>query len=118
VKLLLDEMWPPNVAEELCRRGHDVAAVAQRSDLRGLPDAAVFAAAQREQRAVVTENAADYRWLAADEIRRGRRHHGLILTTNRRFPRHNPRTAGRLVTTLNRLLASGIEVTNEEYWLS
>jgi hypothetical protein len=28
-RLLLDEMWSPEIAVQLCRRGHDVIAVAE-----------------------------------------------------------------------------------------
>jgi hypothetical protein len=45
VKLLLDEMWPPSIAVQLRRRGHDVEAVAERADLRGQADDAVFSVA-------------------------------------------------------------------------
>ncbi len=93
-------------------------AVAERPELRGQPDAAVFALAQIEGRAVVTENVIDYRQLATDEIVHDRRYHGLILTTNRRFPRHDPRTMGRLVTALDQVLCSDTEMLNREYWLS
>lgn len=95
-----------------------MAPVAECSDLRGQPDAAVFVLAQREERTVVTENVMDYRQLAAHEIHQGRRHHGLILTSNRRFPPHDPRTVGRLVRGLDQLLSSGAEIANGEYWLS
>lgn len=54
-------MWTPDIAVQLRRRGHNVVAVAERPDLRGQPDALIFAAAQSEERAVVTENVADYR---------------------------------------------------------
>ncbi len=64
MKLLLDEMWPPETAAQLRRRG------------------------------------------------------GLILTSNQRFPRHDPRTAGRLVTSLDELLSAGMEAANLEHWLS
>lgn len=118
MKLLLDEMWSPVVALQLRQRDHDVAAVAERPDLRTQPDAMIFLRAQAEERTVVTENVADYRQLAAYEMHQGRRHHGLILTTNRRFPRHDARTVGRLVTALEQLLLSGAELTDGEYWLS
>jgi predicted nuclease of predicted toxin-antitoxin system len=118
VKLLLDEMWPPEVARQLRRHGYDVAAIAERPDRRGQPDAVIFAVAQREERAVVTENVVDYPQLAASEIHQGRRHHGVILTANRRFPRPDPGTPGHLVTALDRVLSSGTELANVEYWLS
>ncbi len=118
MRLLLDEMWPPEVAVQLRRRGHDVVAVAERPELRGQPDAVIFAAAQVEGRVIVTENVVDYRPLAAYEIQDGRSHVGLIFTSNRSFPRHDPRTVGRLVSTLDRLLSEGLESANLEYWLS
>src|SRR5437762_13027670 len=98
-------MWAAEIAVQLRRRGHDVVAVTERLDLRGQPDAIVFAAAQEEERAVVTENVSDYRPLAAYWIEQGRTHAGLILTSNRRFPRHDPRTTGRLVASLDELLS-------------
>lgn len=118
MKLLLDEMWPPDIALQLRQRGHDVIAVAERQDLRGLPDPAVFAAARIEERAIVTENVADYRPLAVIEIQRGYFHCGLIFSSNRRFPRHDPRSPGRLVIALHELLVAREEMRNQEYWLS
>lgn len=118
MKLLLDEMWPPTLAVQLRSRGHDVAAVGERPDLRGQPDVRVFAAAQTEGRALVTENVIDFRPLAAEALSRGDPHAGLIFTSNRRFPRHDPRTVGRLVAALHVLLSSGVAVAGSEYWLA
>lgn len=118
MKLLLDEMWSPVVAEQLRRRGHDVVAVAERPERRGQADLVIFAAAQAAGRVVVTENVVDYRPLGAQELQDGRSHAGLIFTSNRRFPRHDPRTAGRLVPALDALLSTGQEWTNRESWLS
>jgi len=78
----------------------------------------IFAAAQTEERAVVTENAIDYRPLAAALVSQGLRHTGLILTSNRRFPRHDARTAGRLTNALHELLTTDLELSSSEYWLS
>jgi predicted nuclease of predicted toxin-antitoxin system len=118
VKLLLDEMWSPVIATQRRRRGHDVVAVTERPDLRRQSDAVIFAVAQREDRAVVTENVADFRQIAAFELRRGRAYVGLIFTRDRRFPRHDRRTAGRLVTALDELLAHGPAGMGFEWWLS
>jgi hypothetical protein len=117
VKLLLDEMWSAEIAAELRRRGHDVVAVTERPELRARPDPLVFAVAQGEGRSIVTENVVDFRALGADVIGRGGVHAGLIFTSDRRFPRHDPRTAGRLVTALGELLSSGRELNNVEHWL-
>lgn len=118
MRLLIDEMWPPAVAVQLRRRWHDVVAVAERPELKGMPDPALFAVAQAEGRAVVTENVPDFRPLAAAALAQGQAHAGLVLTGNARYPRHDPRTSGRLVTALEALLASGAELANQERWLS
>jgi predicted nuclease of predicted toxin-antitoxin system len=121
VKLLLDEMFRASIAEQLRRpRAHDVVAVAEREDLRGLPDAEVFLVAQNEERAVVTENVRDFRPIAREWQEMGRVHFGIVLTTNRRFPRANPRTAGRMVRALDQLLiaeARRAVASNREIWL-
>jgi hypothetical protein len=118
LRILLDEMWSAEIAVQLRRRGHDVVAITERPELRGQPDAVIFATAQREGRAIVTENVIDFRPQAAIELQFGRSHAGLIFTSNRRFPRHNPSTAGHLVTALHVLLSSGLELKNIEHWLT
>ena len=45
-------------------------------------------------------------------------HPGLIYTSDRRFPRHDPRTVGRLVTALHAVLSRDLDLTNLEHWLS
>jgi predicted nuclease of predicted toxin-antitoxin system len=104
LKLLLDEMYPPAIAAQLRDRGHDVVAVAARAELRGLPDDGVFATAQQEHRAVVTENVGDFSLIADAADQRGFPHHGLILVDPVKYPRGNPRTIGRMVTRLDLLL--------------
>ena len=66
----------------------------------------------------MTENVADYRPPAASELQQGSSHSGLVFTSNRRFPRHDPRTAGLMVTALHELISEGLEATDLEYWLS
>ena len=104
LRLLLDEMYPYTIAEQLRARGHDVIAVGERPALRGAPDTAVFAAAQEDQRAIVTDDMG-FRSREAEHRARGELHHGIILTTNRRFPRGRPATVGRLVRSLDRFLS-------------
>lgn len=97
-------MYPYSIAEQLRTRGHDVVAVGEREALRGAPDRQVLAVAQQEGRALVTDDVG-FRSLDAEHHSRGEAHHGLILTSNRRFPRGQPRTVGRLVRTLDRFLS-------------
>lgn len=116
MKLLLDEMWAPAIAEALRDRGHEVVAAAERLDLCGLPDEAIFDAALAEGWVIVTENVVDYRPLAAAAMRAGRAYPAMIFTSNRTFPRANRRTGGRLVAALDDLL-SRRDTIESEHWL-
>jgi hypothetical protein len=119
LRLLLDEMYPPSIAEGLRARGHDAVVIVERHELRNLADPEVFAAAQSERRAVVTENVADYVPIANDHDARGRAHHGLVLVHPARYPRGRARTIGAMVTALDELarrFRSG-EATSLRTWL-
>jgi hypothetical protein len=115
--MLIDEMWPSTIAAQLRLRGHDVAAVVERSDLRSKPDEYILTVAQREWRVLVSENANDFRKLASVVIQGGNRHPGFVFTTERRVPRHDARVVGRLITALDALLITDIDLTNSEHWL-
>ena len=97
-------MFAPEIARQLRRRGHDVIAAIERADLAPLRDPGLFAAAQADQRAVVTENIPDF--LDLDRLCRdeARAHYGLILTTDRRFSRDSERHVGLLVLALDAFL--------------
>ena len=110
-------MLDPAIAERLSRRGHDVEAVAERPDLRTQPDSVILAAAEDEDRVIVTQDLGDFRVLAAAEARSGRPHPALILISGRSWPRANRRTLGRLVNALDDLLTSGAAVEGER-WLA
>ena len=58
MRLLLDELFPAAVAQQLRTRGHDVVSIHDPvyRRLEGAPDAEVFATAVAEERVVVTEN--------------------------------------------------------------
>lgn len=121
MRLLLDEMFPATIAKRLRdEHEHDVVAVAERDDLRGLTDVEIFLAAQEDKRAIVTENVRDFRPLAHEWQAMGRVHFGLVLTTNRRFPRAHSRTVGRLVRALSELVGAETGLppaSNRETWL-
>ena len=105
MRLLLDEHYPPRIALELRRRGHDVVAAPERPELRGLPDPALFALMVAEHRAIVTENAADFVPLVRAATVRGTDHFGVVLTSPRQFPRTS-RGIGRLVTAVEAFLVA------------
>lgn len=109
MRLLLDEMYAPAVAEQLRARGHDVVSVhdAEYRRLRGAPDEEVFAAALAEERGLVTENVPDFRRLEADLLSRGEAVPMLVFTSDRRFPRGRPGTTGLLVEALQALIGEG-----------
>lgn len=107
MRLLLDEMYPATLAEQLRARGHDVVSVhdAGYHHLEGVPDAEVFATAIADDRALLTENVADFRRLETDALGRDAPRPRLIFTTNRQFPRGQAGTVGRLVVALDAALA-------------
>jgi nucleoside-diphosphate-sugar epimerase len=119
LRVLLDEMYPAAIADQLRARGHDVVAVTARPELRALPDVAVFVTAQEEGRAVVTENIGDFSSIADAADQRGHAHHGLVFVDPAKYPRGHPRTIGRLVTELDRLLSDHPrgEPTSLRNWL-
>lgn len=100
MKLLLDEMIGPRVARELRGRGHDVVAVAERTDLRALPDDAVLDVASEEARVLVTLNIGDFARLHQQLLSEGRQHCGLVMVTTQAFPQ-NRRFVGALVSALH-----------------
>jgi hypothetical protein len=119
LRLLLDEMYPPSIAEQLRARAHDVTAVTERAELRSLPDAAIFDVAQQECRVIMTENIADFAVLADRADHRGGQHQGLVLIDPSKYPRGDSRTIGRLVTALHAVLRthSSDEPTSVRHWL-
>jgi hypothetical protein len=86
VRLLLDEMFSPEIAAELVKRGHDVVAVAADPGLAGLPDEQVLEWATDQGRCVVTENVKDFEVLRRLSAAQGRTHAGLLYSGPRRFP--------------------------------
>ena len=119
MRLLLDEHYPPRIAVELRRRGHDVVAAPERSDLRGLGDVALFALMASEGRAILTEDAADFLPIVRAATVRGTDHFGVVLTSPRQFPRTS-RAIGRLVAALDAFLVARPDedaLRRQTWWL-
>lgn len=104
MRLLLDEMYAPAEAEALRQRGHDVIAIKEHAELRGLPDDAVLAVASTQSRAVVTENIVDFSRLHALLGAGGQQHSGLVFVHHKRYPRTRA-GRNRLVDALDQLLS-------------
>lgn len=82
--IVLDEMYPPALAQRLRTEGHDVVAVLDvEVGLASKSDEDVLTWAARNGRCVVTENVSDFARLAGQ----GFAHCGLIFVSSRRFPR-------------------------------
>lgn len=109
MKLLLDAMYTPVIAEQLRRRGHDVIAAKEDEGLASLSDETLFAAAQLAGRAMVTDNLDDFLEIDGLYRQRGEGHQGLILTTDHRFRRGNRAHIGQLVRALDAFLGEDVE---------
>ena len=97
MRAALDRTYPSSLARRLRDLRHDVVALAERPDLLGLDDAAVAAALADEERALVTQNAAD--WIPLQEALPG-----LVLVNRHRYPR-TPLSADKLVLALDAALS-------------
>ena len=83
MRFLLDEHYPPWLADELVADGLDVDAVLWRDDLRGASDNEILAVAAREERILVTEDARTMPFAA----RLIPEHAGIVFCPSRRFGR-------------------------------
>ena len=110
MKLLLDEMWSPTIAHELRRRGFDVVAIIEPAvapRYAGIRDDDVFARAQDDGRAIVTDNVADFEMARRTWESHGRGHHGVIYALNPPFNRHlGDAVIGDMVRALEQFLGS------------
>ena len=123
MRLLLDAMYWPALADQLIARGHDASASVTRRELRALSDVELFAAAQVERRAVVTENVADFAPIVRRYALEGTDHHGLVLVAPTAYPRdraNKDRTIGRMVTALDALHKSRSGISSDSFitWLT
>jgi predicted nuclease of predicted toxin-antitoxin system len=112
VRLLLDEPLSPRIAQQLRDAGHDVAAVAERDDLRSQPDETIWRTALAEGRALVTGDLADFLAFAAADGHDGT----LVLVARGRFARSRD-GIGNVVAALDALLRAPEDVGRPIHWL-
>ena len=91
------------IAEQLRDRRHDVLAVVERG-WQAEDDETLLRLCMGEERALLTNNVADFAAIARDWAAIGREHSGLIFTPDRSLPRSR-NTIGRFVACLDKLLA-------------
>ena len=116
---MLDEHFSPEVARQLRGRGHDVEAARERPELHGRSDRDLLLLASAEQRAIVTENVADFVELHRQFVLGGDHHAGIVFTSPRRFSR-TKRAIGRLVRALDELLTerpTTESLADQVWWL-
>jgi predicted nuclease of predicted toxin-antitoxin system len=119
VKLLLDEHYANEIAEQLRAAGHDVQTVSERG-LKGLDDESLLVLCDHESRALMTNNARDFVPLVRVRAAAGHDHAGLLLTSDVSVPRHKG-TIGRYVTGLAALMAAASAdraLANQVRWLA
>jgi hypothetical protein len=104
LRLLLDEMFPGAMADQLCAKGHDVRAVVATPQLTGLPDEEILIGAAEAGRALVTANIKDFMPIDARYRAAGRSHAGLIMVATKTFPQTR-NYLPVIVNALNALLA-------------
>lgn len=103
MRLVLDELYSKQIAEQLRARGHDVVSVKERDDLRGLRDEQLFPLLAAEQRAILTENWGDYNRLIEQAAAGGTTHYGVVFSSRQQLPRSRE-TIGLYVRVLDDFL--------------
>lgn len=103
MKLLLDEMLSPLIAEVLRSRSYDVQAIKEHPELCGLPDDQVLALARDQGRAIVTNNVVDFRPLHHEAIQVGGPGHFGMIFLSGSF-RRTKSDVGRIADALEVLL--------------
>jgi hypothetical protein len=86
VRWLVDEMFPPALAQELRKLGHDADDVRER-DLARTLDSKIYSVAVEEERVVVTENFADFAALLTSSVAAGERGIPVACVRKGKFPR-------------------------------
>jgi hypothetical protein len=106
MKLLLDEMLSPRIAETLRTEGADVLSISESPALRATPDPDVLELAAREQRVLVTDNIKDFGPINRIWAAQGRTHAGILFVSVKTFPQDRSRI-GRVSIALAQRLAGG-----------
>jgi predicted nuclease of predicted toxin-antitoxin system len=98
LKLLLDEMHPPGLADALSDAGVEATTVLA-AGMAGRSDADIFATAVEQGQTVLTENVGDFTHISAEHLTGGDRHPGVIIALSSRFSRR-PAGTGPLVAAI------------------
>lgn len=102
MRLALDHHYSAHIAVALRARGHDVVAAVEKG-WEAEDDEPLLELCEKEARALMTNNVGDFVVIARRWATEGRRHTGLIFTSDASMPRGR-RTIGRYIDALNALL--------------
>lgn len=116
MRLILDEMVPPALAEQLRRRGIATVAVPDLGGLRGASDGDLLTWARGEGRIVITYNRDDFLDLDRQCRGQGREHAGIVIVGRRRFPQ-GERSIGPLVRALEAFATATPPQGSFVHWL-
>lgn len=105
LRLLLDEMFPKTMADQLNAKGHDVRAVVANPEFVGLPDEEILVGATEAGRALVTANIKDFMPIDSRYRAAGRSHAGLIMVSTKTFPQNRTYVTA-ITSALDALLAT------------
>lgn len=100
-------MYGPALADALKGVGIDAVTVPQ-VGLAGRSDMEVFAAAIAHERAVLSENVADFARISAEHLVAGGHHPGVLIALSSRFSRR-PAGYGALVVAIGRIGGQSLE---------
>ena len=103
--LLLDEMFPQAMADQLNAKGHDVRAVVADPEFTGLPDEDVLVGATEAGCALVTANIKDFMPIDARYRAASRSPAGLVMVSSKTFPQNRAYVTA-ITTALDALLAT------------
>lgn len=97
-------MHAPGIADSLIDESFDVVAVAAEAGLRGISDQDLLTYATVHERALVTENVADFMPLATRWGGENKAHAGLVFTNPKRFNRATLAYPGNVIAALREFL--------------
>ena len=102
MNLAIDHHYSPLITRGLRSRGHDVIAVAE-AEWETEEDEPLLRLCMADQRALLTNNVADFSVISRRWQTEGSRHYGLIFTSDASLPRTRD-NVGRFVDALDKLM--------------
>ncbi|MEX2393631.1 MAG: DUF5615 family PIN-like protein [Actinomycetota bacterium] len=118
MKVAIDNHYSPAIAEQLRHRGNDVVAAIERG-WEAEDDEPLLVLCEQEARALLTNDVADFTEIARRWAIEGRRHLGLIFTSEASMPRGR-QTIGHYVAALDELLRANPSedaLADQVHWL-